>query len=130
MLEEYPVDIPTFDKEEEDVETIIEFISLVRTLRGEYNISPALRLNVFVKSEDKLKYDLIKDKEGIISLLAKTASILSTNEDMKIQLLMYQGILLYFCPLKELWISKLKGFIRRYQSAGRAAPAGLSKRTA
>jgi len=83
MLEEYPVDIPTFDKEEEDVETIIEFISLVRTLRGEYNISPALRLNVFVKSEDKLKYDLIKDKEGIISLLAKTASILSTNEDMK-----------------------------------------------
>ncbi|MEF3255514.1 MAG: valine--tRNA ligase, partial [Deferribacterales bacterium] len=83
MLETYPNDIPIFEDEENEVETIIEFISLVRTIRGEYNISPAAKLKVFVKASDINKYNLIKEKETLISTLAKTDSIELTKVDIK-----------------------------------------------
>lgn len=124
MLEDYPVDIPTFDKEEEDVETIIEFISLVRTLRGEYNISPALKLNVFVKYEDQSKYDLIKDKEGIISLLAKTASILSTREDMKNSAVNVSRHFTVFLPLEG--IVDIKAEVKRLEKEKQALEKDFS----
>jgi len=71
-----------------------------------------------LKSEDKLKYDLIKDKEGIISLLAKTASILSTNEDMKNSAVNVSRHFTVFLPLEG--IVDIKAEIKRLEKEKQA----------
>lgn len=101
MLEEYPSHIPSFKNEKGEVETIIDFISLVRTVRGEYNISPALKLNVFVKT-DKDKFNLLKDKENIIKLLAKTDSIVNTESEIKNSAINVSNNFTIYLPLEGL----------------------------
>lgn len=101
MLEEYPSNIPYFKNEKSEIETIIDFISLVRTVRGEYNISPALKLNVFVKTDEE-KFNLLKDKENIIKLLAKTESIVETEKEIKNSAINVSSNFTIYLPLEGL----------------------------
>ncbi|ADR19219.1 valine--tRNA ligase [Calditerrivibrio nitroreducens] len=83
MLENYPKGLPDYEADRRDVERIIDFISLVRTIRGEYNISPAVKIKVFYKTDDKEVMKLISDNLNLISTLAKTESIEETKENIK-----------------------------------------------
>jgi len=83
MLENYPKGLPDYEADRRDVERIIDFISLVRTIRGEYNISPAVKIKVFYKTDEKEVIQLISDNLNLISTLAKTESIEETKENIK-----------------------------------------------
>lgn len=102
MLENYPKDLKEFDSEKKDVETIIEFISLVRTIRGEYNISPALKLKVMYKTDSSDVSKLIKGNEILISNLAKTESIEETKVDLKNAAVNVSKDFTVFVPLEGL----------------------------
>ncbi|MGB9731199.1 MULTISPECIES: valine--tRNA ligase [Calditerrivibrio] len=83
MLENYPKGLPDYEADRRDVERIIDFISLVRTIRGEYNISPAVKIKVFYKTDDKEVLQLISGNLNLISTIAKTDSIEETKENIK-----------------------------------------------
>jgi len=100
MLEVYPKNLKSFDTEKRDVETIIEFISLVRTVRGEYNISPALKLKVYYKTDSLEVSKLIKNNQMLISNLAKTESIEEISVDIKNSAINVSSLVTVYVPLE------------------------------
>ncbi len=102
MLENYPKDLKEFEAEKRDVETIIEFISLVRTIRGEYNISPALKIKAMYKTDNSYVSNLIRENENLISNLAKTESIEETKTDVKSAAVNVSKDFTVFVPLEGL----------------------------
>jgi valyl-tRNA synthetase len=100
MLEVYPKNLKSFDTEKRDVETIIEFISLVRTVRGEYNISPALKLKVYYKTDSLEVSKLIKNNQMLISNLAKTESIEEISADIKNSAINVSSLVTVYVPLE------------------------------
>ncbi|WP_022849720.1 valine--tRNA ligase [Limisalsivibrio acetivorans] len=81
MNEEWPVVEYTYTAEAEETEYIIEFISMVRNIRGEYNVPPASRIEAMVKTSKPELKDLFKRNESLIMNLARLESLGYTDTD-------------------------------------------------
>ncbi|MCX8083405.1 MAG: valine--tRNA ligase [Calditerrivibrio sp.] len=102
MLEEYPEDLKEYPFEKKKVETIIDFISCIRTIRGEYNISPAVKLQVLYKTDSLEIKTLIETNTTLISNLAKTESISHIDKEIKNAAVEVSKDFTIFIPLEGL----------------------------
>jgi valyl-tRNA synthetase len=68
-----------FAAEAEKIDKIIEFIGIVRNIRGEYNLNPGKRLDIFVTGAGPEITALIKEKEGIITAIARLNALTFTE---------------------------------------------------
>ena len=81
MYETYPDNLNySFEKEEKDIDSVIEAISLIRNIRGEYNISPAIELEVFIKSENSNLIDVFNKNISLISKMGKAKSVICNGD--------------------------------------------------
>ncbi len=75
MVSDYPKSLLKDDKAEEDMSYIIEAVTGIRTIRGELNISPALKLNVSIKTFSNASEKILKENVKYIKRLAKAEYI-------------------------------------------------------
>ncbi|MDR2105591.1 MAG: valine--tRNA ligase, partial [Deferribacteraceae bacterium] len=64
-----------FPEQTAKIDKMIEFIGIVRNIRGEYNISPAKRVDVYITPMNAEIAEIIKEKEGVINSVARLGSI-------------------------------------------------------
>jgi valyl-tRNA synthetase len=77
MLEEWPVYNPKFNfdkKDLDEMEDLMKLIYRIRNLRGELEFSPAVKVNAYIKMDDR--QESVKKYADIIRTLAKVESIL------------------------------------------------------
>jgi len=71
MISEYPKSLQRDYNAEEDMSYIIEAVMGIRTIRGELNISPSLKLNVSIKTFSKPVEDILVENVQYLRILAK-----------------------------------------------------------
>ncbi|MDY6820074.1 MAG: valine--tRNA ligase [Deferribacterota bacterium] len=98
--ENYPENIQTFDKEEEYTNKIFEIITMIRNIRGEYNIKPSIKLDAYIKYYNDKYNNIVNDKINIIKELAKVDNIYITNKDEKNAATSVSPDFQIFIPLK------------------------------
>ncbi len=75
MYETYPDNLDFgYDADEKAIDNVIELISSIRNIRGEYNIPPALELEVFVSADSNLQA-MYETNMAHIKKLAKISSV-------------------------------------------------------
>lgn len=80
MYEEYPDNLNfSYADEEKDIDKVIEAISLIRNIRGEYNISPAVELEVYINSSNENDLKLFEKESKLIMKMGKAKSINCTG---------------------------------------------------
>jgi valyl-tRNA synthetase len=75
MISDYPRSLPRDYKAEEDMSYIIEAVMGIRTIRGELNISPSLKLNVSIKTFSKTAEEILVENMQYLKILAKADRI-------------------------------------------------------
>jgi valyl-tRNA synthetase len=75
MVSDYPKSLPKDFKAEEDMNYIIEAVTGIRTIRGELNISPSLKLNASIKTFSKKADEILTGNMHYIKSLAKAEEI-------------------------------------------------------
>lgn len=78
MTEQFPVtnEIWIDEKSEKEFELLQELISSVRNIRGEMNVPPSKKCDLFIKVEDKVFEDLVNAYSYYIEKLARVENIL------------------------------------------------------
>ena len=80
MISEYPKSLQRYYQEEEDMSYIIDAVMGVRTIRGELNISPSLKLSVSIKTySDFADKVLTKNVQYVRSLARAEEIIIGTS---------------------------------------------------
>ena len=80
MISGYPKSLQRYYQEEEDMSYIIDAVMGVRTIRGELNISPSLKLSVSIKTySDFADRVLTKNVQYVRSLARAEEIIIGTN---------------------------------------------------
>ena len=79
MEEQYPIDINTFEQEEDQINYLIELITKIRNIRGEYNIKPSLTIDIHIQSNSELLKKLVLEKKEILHQLAKVKEVYFTD---------------------------------------------------
>ncbi len=75
MVATYPKDLPRDVAAEEDMSTLIDAVTGIRTIRGELNISPALRLTVSVKTLSSAAEKVLRENLHYLKTLARVDEI-------------------------------------------------------
>jgi valyl-tRNA synthetase len=75
MLSDFPKSLPRNIKDEEDMSYIIEAVMGIRTIRGELNIVPSLKLSASIKPYSRLSNKILHENVEYIKSLAKLDSI-------------------------------------------------------
>jgi len=75
MVSDYPKSLKTDHKAEEDMSYIIEAVMGIRTIRGELNISPSLKLNASIKTFSQVGEKILRENMHYIRSLAKAEEI-------------------------------------------------------
>jgi valyl-tRNA synthetase len=75
MVSGYPRPFPGDSQAEEDMSYIIDAVMGIRTIRGELNISPSLKLNVSVKTYTKKAAAVLYENVQYLKSLAKTDEV-------------------------------------------------------
>ena len=75
MVSDYPKSLPRDYQAEEDMSYIIEAVMGIRTIRGELNISPSLKLNVSIKTFSQMAEKILKENVQYLKNLAKAGEI-------------------------------------------------------
>lgn len=78
MIQSWPELSADFSAEAESVQEVIELVSLIRNIRGEYSIAPSAEINIFIKTDEKRKA-MFSEMNGLIATLAKTSSVEFTS---------------------------------------------------
>ena len=80
MYEEYPDNLnDNFEEEEKGIDKVIEAVSLIRNIRGEYNITPAAQLEIFINTDDNNALNLFQAEIPLIMKMGK-AKFVQFNE--------------------------------------------------
>ncbi len=75
-FEEYPDNLEYhFEKEEKDIDKIIEAINIIRNIRGEYNISPAMQVEIFINADNESDLKLFQEELPLIMKMGKAKSV-------------------------------------------------------
>ena len=70
--EEYPDNLNyNFEIEEKGIDKVIEAVSLIRNIRGEYNINPAVQLEIFINTDDNDALKLFQTEMPLIMKMGK-----------------------------------------------------------
>ena len=81
MYEAYPDNLNyKFEKEEKGIDKVIEAISLIRNIRGEYNVTPAALLKIYITTQDNDALSLFKSENALIMKMGKAEAVFY-NED-------------------------------------------------
>jgi valyl-tRNA synthetase len=104
MISEYPESLPGEPEAEEDMSVILDAVTGIRTVRGELNISPSLKVNAAIKTYSRKSEKILKDNLHYIKALAKAVEI---NTGMDIDkpegsATSVKGSMEIFVPLKGL----------------------------
>ncbi len=76
MYEEYPDNLNyNFEQEEKGIDKVIEAVSLIRNIRGEYNITPAAQLEIFINTDDNDALKLFQSEIPLIMKMGKAKSV-------------------------------------------------------
>ena len=75
MVSDYPKSLQRDHKAEEDMSYIIEAVMGIRTIRGELNISPSLKLNASIKTFSQAGEKILRENMHYIKSLAKAEEI-------------------------------------------------------
>jgi len=85
MITSFPVVMKNyiFEEDEANFEFLKEIVYSIRNLRGEYNISPSVSINVVLKIEDDVKKSFLEKNETCIKKLAKVNNLSFLKEYRK-----------------------------------------------
>ncbi len=75
MVSDYPKSLQRDHKAEEDMSYIIEAVMGIRTIRGELNISPSLKLNASIKTFSQIGEKILRENMHYIRSLGKAEEI-------------------------------------------------------
>jgi valyl-tRNA synthetase len=75
MVSDYPKSLQRDHKAEEEMSYIIEAVMGIRTIRGELNISPSLKLNASIKTFSQIGEKILRENMHYIRSLAKAEEI-------------------------------------------------------
>jgi valyl-tRNA synthetase len=76
MISEYPKSLPRDLKPEEDMAYLIDAVNGIRTIRGELNIAPSLKLKALIKTPNRRAATILKDTMRYLKTLAKAEDII------------------------------------------------------
>ncbi len=76
MISEYPKSLQRYYQEEEDMSYIIDAVMGVRTIRGELNISPSLKLSVSIKTYSDFADKVLTENVQYVRSLARAEEII------------------------------------------------------
>jgi valyl-tRNA synthetase len=75
MIADYPKQLQRDFKSEEDMSYIIEAVTGIRTIRGELNIPPSLKLNISIKTFSKTSEKILNENLHYLKTLGKAGKI-------------------------------------------------------
>jgi valyl-tRNA synthetase len=104
MNSEYPESLPREPEAEEDMSVILDAVMGIRTVRGELNISPSIKVNAAIKTYSRKSEKILKDNLHYIKALAR-ADELKTGMDIEKpegSATAVKGSMEIFVPLKGL----------------------------
>jgi valyl-tRNA synthetase len=104
MNSEYPESLPRELEAEEDMSVILDAVMGIRTVRGELNISPSLKVNAVIKTYSRKAEKILKDNLHYIKALAKADEIKTGMDIEKPEgsATSVKGSMEIFVPLKGL----------------------------
>jgi valyl-tRNA synthetase len=104
MISEYPESLPVDPRAEEDMSVILDAVMGIRTVRGELNISPSLKVNAAIKTYSPKAEKILKDNLHYIKALAKADEIKTGMDIEKPEgsATSVKGSMEIFVPLKGL----------------------------
>jgi valyl-tRNA synthetase len=104
MNSEYPESLPREPEAEEDMSVILDAVMGIRTVRGELNISPSLKVNAAIKTYSRKAEKILKDNLHYIKALAKADEIKTGMDIEKPEgsATSVKGSMEIFVPLKGL----------------------------
>jgi valyl-tRNA synthetase len=75
MVSDYPKSLPGNLQAEEEMSFLIDAVTGIRTVRGELNIAPSLKVNVFIKAYHRKAEKTLQDNMRYLKALAKAEEI-------------------------------------------------------
>jgi valyl-tRNA synthetase len=75
MIADYPSSLPEYPDAENDMSHITDAVMGIRTIRGELNISPSLKLNVLIKTHSQIAENILRENVAYVRSLAKADKI-------------------------------------------------------
>jgi len=104
MNSEYPESLPRELEAEEDMSVILDAVMGIRTVRGELNISPSLKVNAAIKTYSRKAEKILNDNLHYIKALAKADEIKTGMDIEKPEgsATSVKGSMEIFVPLKGL----------------------------
>jgi valyl-tRNA synthetase len=75
MIADYPKSLPRDHQAEEHMSYIIDAVMGIRTIRGELNISPSLKLNASIKTYSQTAENILYDNVQYLKSLSKTDDV-------------------------------------------------------
>jgi len=104
MISEYPESLPGEPEAEEDMSVILDAVMGIRTVRGELNISPSLKVNAAIKTYSPKAEKILKDNLHYIKALARADEIKTGMDIEKPEgsATSVKGSMEIFVPLKGL----------------------------
>jgi len=76
MISDYPKSFPRDLKSEEEMSCLIDAVNGIRTIRGELNITPSLKVKAFIKTYNRKAEMVLKDTMHYLKALAKADEII------------------------------------------------------
>ena len=75
VVDDYPEIKQSYEKEYENIENVIELISNIRNIRGEYNVAPSKSVEVFLNVSGEDVKRIFSESENLIKRIAKVSKI-------------------------------------------------------
>ncbi len=75
MIADYPRSLREDPTAEKDMSHIMDAVMGIRTIRGELNISPSLKLNVLIKTYSQIAENILRENTGYVRSLARADQI-------------------------------------------------------
>lgn len=83
MYEKYPDGLNySYTTDEKNIDKVIEVIDIIRNIRGEYNIKPAIQLEICINTNDSQILKVFQDELSLIMKMGKAKSIKFNNNTM------------------------------------------------
>jgi valyl-tRNA synthetase len=83
LIENYPEIQGSYDKEYNNIEKVIELISKIRNIRGEYNVSFSKSIEVFINALDDSVKEIFTENENLIKRIGKVSKITFIKGDIE-----------------------------------------------
>jgi valyl-tRNA synthetase len=125
MVSPFPKNLPYDKSAENDMSYIIEAITGIRTIRGELNINPSLKLNAFIKPYSMAAENILHDNIGYIKSLARLETVMIGQDVRKPQgaATAVKGSMEIFVPLKG--VLNIEAELDRLMKEGKKVEASI-----